>query len=65
MPDVNPKRSAFLARHGLKCLAGLSLLAVAAGVALQFGPGWALIAAGGLLWVDLTLAGRAPKGGKS
>lgn len=64
LPEAAQKRLAFLARHGLKLLAGLSLLAVAAGMALQFGAGWALIAVGGLLWLDLFVAGQRRRAGK-
>jgi len=55
MPESKP--AAFIVKHLLSILAVASLSAVAAGVSMVFGAGWACIAAGGLLWIDLTLAG--------
>ena len=56
MPEES-KLAAFLAAHSLKILALVALLAVAVGVGLVFGIGWALVVAGGLAWVDLFAAG--------
>jgi hypothetical protein len=45
------------------CLAALALASVGAGAWLLSGPGVALLSVGGLLWLDLTLAGIGKKGG--